>query len=213
MFLAAVPALAALIPLLARNPIVAANVSIETPAAVAIGAPSLTDSNNSETLTFVEFAVKLITSITRFKPFIFFVKSSLSRPKAPIASDAISAASAKSISAAVAKSTISGNAFIENAALKPALAKKFKPFAACVAVNSVVAPTRRAVSSSALNSLVPRFILSGNLAAAEPIARPNSAPDRIRLARANPIPTSDAVPIVAARLRPLPNFFTIRFSL
>ena len=85
-----------------------------------------------------------------------------------------------------------GRAAIAWSALKPAIARKSRPCAACVAENWVVAPTCFAMATRSLNGLVPFTTLSPILAVARLIVCSNS------------IPALDARPSAAAAVAPAP---------
>ena len=168
-----VPASPPLTPELAMMPVSAANVSIDCPAAVNAGAPFWTASKSCSILVLAVVVVFANTSLTRARFSVSFAVLVVMRPKAPNESDAMSVARARSTFEAVAKSTTPGSAAIDCSASKPAIAKNSRPPAACVAENSVVAPTSRAVFFSWLNVSIPSWVLRFrplNLADADTIA-------------------------------------------
>ena len=142
-------------------------------AVVAIGAAIFKASAKSDTLVAECAAVLLKTSL-------IWPKSETSLPKPFITLVAMSAASANSIVLACANSSVLPTAFAASKGFKPLRTKFSRAFAASVALYFVVAPSRCASSSIALNSLFvalltarTRAIASSNFPPASRASRPN----------------------------------------
>ena len=137
-----VPAWLPLMPTLPSRPAMAAVSSSESPAMRATGATYFMVSPKSSMFVLAVAHVSANTSATR-------VICSACRPNAERMSEEMSAARPRSVAVAAARFSTPGSAAMFSLALNPAMARYCSACPTCTAVNCVVAPSSRAVASSA----------------------------------------------------------------
>ena len=137
-----VPAWLPLMPTLPSRPAMAAVSSSESPAMRATGATYFMVSPKNSMFVLAVAHVSANTSATR-------VICSACRPNAERMSEEISAARPRSVAVAAARFSTPGSAAMFSLALNPAMARYCSACPTCTAVNCVVAPSSRAVASSA----------------------------------------------------------------
>ena len=173
MALSVVPAWLPLMPTLPSSPTMAAVSSNESPALRATGATYFIVSPSNSIFVLAVAQVRASTSATR-------VISSAFIPNAPRMSEEMSAARPRSVAVAAARFSTPGSAAMFSLAEKPAMARYCSASPTCTAVNWVVAPSSRAVASSAAISsdeardTAPTFAIWSSNPAATPTQAPNA---------------------------------------